>query len=193
MKIVRADARSGVTGGTVLSQSPGRKIDGNYWREREMRSIFEYLLTAALLCCSLRNCVTRGSQNLTYGQDAYDVCANQFNNGSFQSLFSRKALVCGVSEAKSEAFWDYNNTNATNDAINRCQKEFQYCFVFATENGLTDWAQTISNSGGISAAEIDPRNRQQKPQHDDTETAEALGQALLSILSAGHHSPSYYP
>jgi len=96
---------------------------------------------------ALAGCVDTGESE---AQLAYDACVDAYND-TFRTLPGPKAMVAGVDGDHYQCFWSYSagsTAAAQNSAMNNCHAKFQRCFVFATSNGLSNWAQQISDNGG---------------------------------------------
>jgi hypothetical protein len=128
------------------------------------------------------------SRNLTYGQDGYEVCV--YNWSEYHSKPSPKALVCGASDTQRWAFWAWGGEDAESNALSRCEQQYPYCFVFAIDDRMTDWAQKISDNGGISEYEIQARNeRDQRQQQEDEAASAAFVGGLLGVLGNRSYTP----
>lgn len=108
--------------------------------------------------------------SLPEAQHAYNACTDSYND-KFRFRPGHKAMVSGVGSNTTTCYSSWSKPS-TADAIARamadCRQEYPRCFVYATDEGPSDWAKAISNSGGVS---------------DSARRARANNDALTGVLS----------
>lgn len=111
---------------------------------------FTAALFASLSIIFLAGCESVGSER----QMAYNACTDSWNSTvKFKPL--HYAAVSGMSGGQSKCYfaWSSPNTSAAvSSATNNCQKEQQSCFLYGTDQGISDWTRQMSDNGGTDGS-----------------------------------------
>lgn len=145
-----------------------------------LQLIRELLAVAAVSGLALAVLTASGCVSLPEDQAAYDVCTPNHNN-IFLRKPGHKAIVSGVSGSSSRCYWNWSQPS-TETAIARamadCHKTYNKCYLYASDQGWSDWVRRISDNGGATDA---TRN----VQANNAAAANAILGGLAAGLAAG--------
>lgn len=110
-----------------------------------------------LMCIVIIFWLTGCASTKSESQILYDGCLDNWNE--YKSKSNHKAMVAG-GEGACYWSWDKDSTDtAINAAMNYCRSKHEKCYVFSTDQELSDWVSKISANGGREPGQESGRNR----------------------------------